>query len=200
MKIIVVGSTGTIGRAIITELKPRHTLVAAAHKHGDIQVDITDAASIENMYRAVGEFDAVVSATGKLHFGEFATMTAENYYVGIHDKLMGQVNLVLIGRNYINNGGSFTLTSGVLSRDPIRYGSSASMVNSALEGFVRGAAIEMPRGLRINVVSPTVITESMPQFGDYFHGYEPVPAARAALAYSKSVEGLQTGQVYCVGC
>jgi NAD(P)-dependent dehydrogenase (short-subunit alcohol dehydrogenase family) len=199
MKIIVVGSTGTIGRAIITELKQRHTVVEVAHQHGDIHMDITDAASIENMYRAVGKFDAVVSATGKVHFGEFADMTAENYYTGIHSKLMGQVNLVLIGRNYINDSGSFTLTSGVLSHDPVRYGSSASMVNAALEGFARGAAIEMPRGLRINVVSPTVITESMPQFGDYFHGYAPISAAQAALAYSKSVEGLQTGQVYCVG-
>ncbi len=111
---------------------------------------------------------------------------------------MGQVNLVLIGRDHINDGGSFTLTAGVLSHDPIRYGVSASLVNGALESFAKAAAIEMPRGLRINVVSPGVLTESLPTYGDYFRGHDPVPAARVANAYLKSVEGRMTGQVLTV--
>jgi NAD(P)-dependent dehydrogenase (short-subunit alcohol dehydrogenase family) len=111
---------------------------------------------------------------------------------------MGQVNLVLIGREFIADGGSFTLTTGVLDSDPIRMGTSASMVNGAVNAFVVAAAIEMPRGLRINAVSPGVITEAMPDYAPFFRGFEPVPAARAALAYAKSVEGAQTGQVYRV--
>jgi NAD(P)-dependent dehydrogenase (short-subunit alcohol dehydrogenase family) len=199
MKIIVVGGTGTIGKAVVKELAQRHTVVVAAFKHGDLRVDITDNHSIEQMYQTAGKFDALISTTGNIHFGEFSQMTNENYLVGLHDKLMGQVNLVLVGRKYINDAGSFTLTSGVLSRDPIRFGSSASMVNAAIDGFVRGAAIEMPKSLRINAVSPTVVLESMPVFGEYFHAYEPVPVAKVALAFSKSVEGLQTGQIYQVG-
>jgi NAD(P)-dependent dehydrogenase (short-subunit alcohol dehydrogenase family) len=122
-------------------------------------------------------------------------MTENEFAVGLKNKLMGQVNLVLIGRDYINDGGSFTLTSGVLSHDPIRLGVSASLVNGALEAFALAAAIELPRGLRINVVSPGVLVESLPVFGEYFRGHEPVPGSRVGNAYVKSVEGRLTGQV-----
>lgn len=150
------------------------------------------------MYEAIGSFDALISTTGNVHFGEFNQMSEQDYYVGIKDKLMGQVNLVLIGKNYINDAGSFTLTSGVLSHDPIKYGSSVSMVNAAIDGFIIGAAIELSKGIRINSVSPGVVLESMDTYGDYFRGHEPVPVARVALAYSKSVEGLLSGQVFRV--
>ncbi|VVC76331.1 hypothetical protein AQUSIP_16420 [Aquicella siphonis] len=196
MRIIVVGGTGTIGKAVVSELAKRHTVIVAGFTHGDVQVNIRDIQSIENMYQSVGQFDAVVSTVGKVHFGSLADMTAENYFVGLQDKLMGQVNLVTAGLARIQDGGSFTLTSGILSADPIRYGASASMVNGAIDSFCKAAAIEMTRQIRINAVSPTVITESLEDYGDYFHGFESVPAARAALAYSKSVEGAQTGQVY----
>lgn len=199
MKIIVVGGTGIIGSAIAKELSPRHSLIIVGHTQGDIQVDITNKKSIEKMYQTVGNFDAVISATGMVHFGPLVEMTEDLYDLGLKSKLMGQVNLVLIGLRYINNSGSFTLTSGVLSDDPIYLGSSASMVNGAIESFAKAAAIEMPNGHRINIVSPTVLTESMDKYGPYFRGFESVSAARVALAYSKSVEGLQTGQVYKVG-
>jgi NAD(P)-dependent dehydrogenase (short-subunit alcohol dehydrogenase family) len=125
-------------------------------------------------------------------------MEAADYEIGLRDKLMGQVNLVLIGRDSISDGGSFTLTTGALDRDPIVGGSSASMVNGAVNAFVMAAAIEMPRGQRINAVSPGVIEEAMEVYAPYFRGFQPVPAARAALAYSKSVEGARTGVVFRV--
>ncbi|MCY1298017.1 hypothetical protein D9M70_474810 [compost metagenome] len=134
-----------------------------------------------------------------MHFGALAEMGEAEFAVGLRDKLMGQVNLVLIGREFANDGASFTLTSGVLSHDPIRYGASASMVNGAIDSFVRSAALELPRGMRINSVSPTVIVEALPDYAPYFRGYKAVPAAEAALAYGKSAEGAQTGQVYHVG-
>ncbi|OHC27076.1 MAG: short chain dehydrogenase [Pseudomonadales bacterium RIFCSPLOWO2_12_59_9] len=196
MKIILIGASGTLGKAIDQQLQERHEILRVGHSSGELQVDITDPASIRRLFEQTGRFDALVSATGKLHFGALAEMTAEHYGIGLQDKLMGQVNLVLIGREFANDGASFTLTSGVLSDDPIRYGSSASMVNAAIDGFVRGAAIELPRGLRINSVSPTVVEESLPTYGPYFRGFKPVPAAVAALAFAKSVEGAQTGQVY----
>jgi NAD(P)-dependent dehydrogenase (short-subunit alcohol dehydrogenase family) len=199
MKIIVVGGTGTIGQSIIEELSGRHTVVIVGHQRGDVQVDIADPTSIEAMYKKLGQFDALVAATGSVHFGELTEMTAEHYSIGLQSKLMGQVNLVLLGLPYIHEKGSFTLTSGILNRDPIRYGSSAAMVNGALDAFVKSAAIEMPKNVRINGVSPTVITESLDKYAAYFRGFESVSAKRVALAYSKSVEGLQTGQIYNVG-
>jgi NADP-dependent 3-hydroxy acid dehydrogenase YdfG len=145
----------------------------------------------------VGKVDAIVSTTGSLHFGPLAEMTAEQFKIGLHDKLLGQVDLALIGQHYVNEGGSITLTSGILTDEPIRYGANASAVNSAIDGFVRGAAVEL-RGVRINSVSPTVLTESLDAYGPYFQGFESAPASRVALAYSRSVEGAQTGRVFRV--
>ncbi|KZB64836.1 short-chain dehydrogenase [Thalassospira lucentensis] len=195
MKVLLVGASGIIGRGIDAELSQRHEIVRASRSSGDVNVDLTDIASIRAMFAKVGKVDAVISATGKVHFGDFSEMDDDKYRIGINDKLMGQVNLVLVGRDHVADSASFTLTTGILSKDPIRYGSSASMVNGAIESFVRAAAIEMKPGLRINAVSPGVILEAMEGYAPYFRGHDPVPAARAALGYAKSVEGLQTGQV-----
>lgn len=198
MKIILIGGTGTIGKAVADELSKDHQVIIVSHQKSKITVDITNPASIENMYKTVGPVDGVVSTTGKVHFGPLKDFNAEQYQIGLNNKLMGQVNLVLLGLPYLNEGGSFTLTSGILNHDPIRFGSGASMVNGALDGFVTAAAIEMPKQIRINVVSPNVLQESMDKFGDYFKGFDAVPAERVALAYSKSVNGAQTGQIYKV--
>lgn len=198
MKIILVGASGTIGQAIEQELKVRHDIIRVGRNSGDLQADITDPASIRHLFERAGAFDALISAAGKVHFGALAEMGEAEFEVGLRDKLMGQVNLVLIGREFANDGASFTLTSGVLSDDPIRYGASASLVNGALDAFVRSAALELPRGMRINSVSPTVVEEALPAYGPYFRGFKAVPAAQAALAYAKSAEGAQTGQTYRV--
>lgn len=205
MKIIVIGGTGTIGQAVVQELSPRHELISIGHQSTKIKVDLGDAQSIKNMYEQIiklenfkSGIDAVICTAGSVHFGELAKMTEKEYQIGLNHKLMGQVNLVLIGLNYINSKGSFTLTSGILNKDPILFGSSAAMVNGALEGFVKGASIEMPKNTRINIISPTVLTESLDHYQDYFRGFEPVSAEKVARAYSKSVEGLQTGNIYTV--
>ncbi len=198
MRILIIGGTGTIGQAVVKELSLRHEIIIAAHKHGDLQVDIAEVQSIKNMYKKVGKIDAVISTTGKVHYGKLSEMTPDLYAIGLDNKLMGQVNLVTLGLNYLHDGGSFTLTSGILNREPIRLGSSAAMVNGAIDAFVKAAAIELPRGLRINAVSPTVLVESMDNYADFFRGFLPVPAATVALGFAKSVEGAQTGQVYCI--
>jgi NAD(P)-dependent dehydrogenase (short-subunit alcohol dehydrogenase family) len=198
MKIILVGASGTIGQAIDRELRERHDIVRIGRNSGELQVNIADPASIRRLFEQTGPFDALISAAGNAHFGALEELSAKEFAVGLNDKLMGQVNLVLIGREFANDGASFTLTSGVLSEDPIRYGAAVSTVNAALDGFVRAAAIELPRGLRINGVSPTILEESLPAYGPYFRGFKAVPAATVALAYAKSAEGRQTGQVYRV--
>jgi NAD(P)-dependent dehydrogenase (short-subunit alcohol dehydrogenase family) len=198
MRVLIVGASGTIGRAVAAELGQRHEVVTAGRNSGDIRLDITDSESIRAAFAAVGPLDAVVSTTGTVRFAPFSELDAAGYEIGLRDKLMGQVNLVLIGRDSISDGGSFTLTTGVLDREPIVAGSSASMVNGAVNAFVVAAAIEMPRGQRINAVSPGVIQEAMEAYAPYFRGFESVSAARAALAYSRSVEGARTGVVFRV--
>lgn len=199
MRVILVGASGTIGKAVDAELGARHEIVRVNRSGGDFRVDIADATSIEKLYADIGKFDALVCTSGKVHFGALDAFTQAQFQLGIGNKLMGQVNLVQLGLRHINDGGSFTLTSGLLNDDPIRQGVSAAMVNGALEGFVHGAAIELPRGVRINLVSPTVIEESMPVYAPFFRGVKPVLAAEAALGYAKSVEGAQTGRVYRIG-
>lgn len=198
MKIILIGASGTLGTAVSGELSARHELVTVGRTSGDFHADMREIKSLQAIFQKTGKADAIVCTAGSVHFGPWAELTPEKIDIGLRDKLMGQMNVVLAGQEFLNDESSFTLTSGILSEDPIRYGAAASLVNGALESFVRAAAIELNRGLRINVVSPTVIEESMASFGPYFRGYKPVPARDAALAYSKSVEGKQTGQIYKV--
>ena len=199
MKILVIGATGTIGKAIVGELSARHEILQAGRTHARLRVDIASETSLRELFAAVGTIDAIVCAAGNVHFGPLATMTVDQFKIGLNDKLLGQVQLALIGAEHLSNGGSITLTSGILSRDPIKLGANATTVNAAVEGFVRAAAIELPRGIRINAVSATVVIESLPDYGPYFRGFEAVPVQRVATAYAKSVEGAQTGQVYAVG-
>ncbi len=199
MKLAIIGAEGTVGRAAVAELGGRHEIVKVGRKSGDIHADISDRASIEAMYKKLGAVDGVICCAGHVTFAPLAEMTDEKFRVGLNDKLMGQVNLVLVGLNHLQDSGSFTLTSGILDRDPIRRGTNASAVNAALAGFVLAAAIELPRGLRINVVSPGLLEESAAAYPGFFPGHEPVSSRRVGIAYAKSVEGALTGQVIKVG-
>jgi NAD(P)-dependent dehydrogenase (short-subunit alcohol dehydrogenase family) len=153
MRIVLFGATGMLGKAVEKELSPRHKIVRVGRTRGDFQVDIAIRKSIASLYEQLGDVDAIVSTVGDVHFGPLEEFTPEYFDVGIRSKLMGQVNLVMLGLKHIRPGGSFTLTSGQLNDDPIRLGISGAMVNGALEGFVRSAAVELPGGLRINLVS-----------------------------------------------
>lgn len=197
-KILLIGASGTIGQAVLANLGARHDVITVGRSSGMHRADFSQPGSVAQLFEAVGQVDAIVSTAGNLHFGPLSEMTAAQFNLGLQDKLLGQVQLALIGQKYLSDGGSITLTSGILAIEPIRNGASATAVNAAIDGFVAAAAIELPRGLRINAISPTVLTESMGSYGPFFPGFESVPAARVALAYQRSVEGAQTGRVYRV--
>lgn len=198
MKIVVIGATGAVGKAVVEQLGQRHEIVTVGSSSGQHQVKFEDEASVRQLFAQLGKVDAVVVTAGELHFGPLHEMTPEQFRKGLNSKLMGQINVALVAQEYLNDGGSITLTSGIVGRQPIRFGANASTVNAALEGFALGAAVELQRGLRINVVSPTVLTESLPVYGPFFHGFEPADGKRVALAYSRSVEGVETGKTYKV--
>ncbi len=197
-KILLIGASGTIGQAVLANLSARHEVITVGRTSGTHRADFSQPGSVAALFKAVGKVDAIVSTAGNLHFGPLAEMTAEHFNLGLQDKLLGQVQLALLGQHYLNDGGSITLTSGIVGIEPIRNGANATAVNAAIDGFVAAAAIELPRGVRINAVSPTILTESVGSYGPFFPGFETVPAARAALAYQRSVEGGQTGRVYRV--
>ena len=198
MRIIIIGAGGAVGKCAVDALSPRHEIIAVGRSSGDIRADIEDSDSIRAMYREAGKVDAVVSAVGHGHFGPVHEMTSEQFMQGINHKLLPQVNLVLEGFDYVNDGGSFTLTSGVLNRDPIRGGSCAAAANGALDGFVLGAAVDMPRGIRINTVSPEVLEVSRQKYDGFFRGHVHVSSEAVGLAYSKAVEGCLSGRVFIV--
>ncbi len=202
-RILLVGASGTLGSAIKTALEGRHDILTAGRSSGDFKMDITDPASIIDTFSKAGHLDAVISAAGHVAFAPLsdfkpAAFGATLHTKGIADKMLGQVNLALAAKDYLADGGSITLTTGILAERFIAQGSSASLVNNAVEGFVKASSIEMPRGIRINAVSPSVFVESMEKYGDFFPGFEPVPVARAATAFVRSVDGMETGQVFKV--
>lgn len=198
MKIIIVGARGAVGHTAVAALSGRHEIITVGKTSGDIQVDIEDADSIRSMYAQVGKIDALVCAVGHGHFGAVDEMTTEQFMQGINGKLMPQINLVLAGFEYMNDGGSFTLTSGVLNRDPITGGAAAAAANGAIDGFIKGAAVDMPRGIRINAVSPEVLEVARKKYDGFFRGHNHVSNEAVGLAFSKAVEGCLTGQVFIV--
>ncbi len=198
MNIIIVGASGAVGKAAFDEMSARHEIIRVGRSSGDVLADIENPESIRTMYKQIGKVDAVVSAVGHGHFGNVEEMTTDLFMKGINHKLLPQINLVLEGFDYLNDGGSFTLTSGVLNRDPIPGGASAAAANGALDGFVLGASVDMPRGIRINAVSPEVLEASRARYDGFFPGHVHVTGEAVGLAYSKAVEGCLTGQVFIV--
>jgi len=196
MRILVIGATGTIGAAVAQALDARHEVLRASHSRSALAVDLADPESIKRLYAKVGTVDAVVSAAGKAAFGPLLALSAEDFSLSLTSKLMGQVNVVRFGVDALADRGSFTLTTGFLSRFPAPGSAAISLVNAGLEGFVRAAALDLPRGLRINAVAPGWVCETLvalkrdPSTG--------VPAAQVAQTYVTAAEGSMSGQIYDV--
>lgn len=194
MKILLIGGRGTIGKKIAAALGS-HDLIFAGRSSGDEQVDIAAPVSIENLFKRLPVVDACVCTAGTGYYGDFGTMTEEHMTAGIRGKLLGQINLVLIGKNFLCDGGSFTLTSGVAAEMPARNGTTVAMINGAVNSFVLGAAQELKQDKRINAVSPGLVEDSMERYGALFPGYDPVPMTRVVNAYLRSILGALNGQI-----
>ena len=192
MRILLIGASGTIGSAVAVALDGRHDLILASVQKSPEQVDISDPASVRALYARVGRVDAVVSAAGRAAFRPLSDLVDEDFELSLRNKLMGQVNLVRFGLASVTDNGSFTLTAGYLARHPATGSVAVSLVNSALEGFGRAAALEAPRGIRVNVVSPPWVTETLQKLGRPLTGG--LAAATVAQAYVGSIEGKSTGQ------
>ncbi|PKL78004.1 MAG: short chain dehydrogenase [Ignavibacteriae bacterium HGW-Ignavibacteriae-4] len=195
MKIIIVGASGTMGQYLANILeKENHDIIRASKTSSDIQVDTTSTKSIQEMFEKVGEFDALVSTAGPTFVGPWKNLNNQTFRTGVEGKMMGQINLVLIGQKYIKPSGSFTLITGALTHEPQLNFANASAANGAVEGFVRSAAIELKNGIRINAVSPNVI-ENSPQYFPFFPGEIPTTMKQLEFGFKKSLFGKVTGQI-----
>jgi len=194
MKIFIIGGAGTIGKRVTARLADHHEVIVGGRNSGDVRVDISDAPSIERALNQIGKLDAIVNVSGEAKWDKFENLSEEDFYIGIKSKLMGQVNLVRIGRNFINKGGSITLTTGILADDPVDMTTSAAMVNGGIHSFVKAVALELDR-VRVNAVSAGLVEDAYEKYRDYFPGFDAVGMDKVVNGYVKSVEGKVNGQI-----
>ncbi|GII78112.1 short chain dehydrogenase [Sphaerisporangium rufum] len=196
MKIVVVGGAGTIGRRLVPALRSSgHHVIVAGRSSGDVHVDLGSPATIESMYRQTGAVDAVVCVAAHGALDEFATLTSGALYENMRAKFFGQADLVLIGQRHCAGGASFTLTSGIFADHPWPHVTGGGVISGALHSFVLSAAVELPRGMRINVVSPTMVADSAGAFAQHFPGMRSVAMDELVGHYLRCVEGDDTGTV-----
>lgn len=195
MKILIIGGNGTIGKTVRDHLSQNHQLIIAARSNGDINVDIANSKSIAAMFQKIGTVDAIVCIAGEAKWAPFKDLSEDDFHIGLNSKLMGQVNLVRIGQEYLSEGGSFTLSTGILADDPVPMTTSAAMVNGGIHSFAKAAALELENGHRINVVSSGLVIDAVDKYRDYFPGHNPVPMSKVVNAYVKSIEGKIQGVI-----
>lgn len=195
MKILVIGGNGTIGKPVSDHFAKKHQVVTGGRNSGGVRVDIADSQSIQAMFDKAGPLDAVVCIAGDAKWAALDAMTEADYSIGLKSKLMGQVNLVRIGRRYVITGGSFTLTTGILADHPVPETTSAAMVNGGIHSFVKAAALELEQGIRINAVASGLVEDAVEKYGAYFPGHNPIPMQKVINGYVRSVEGRGTGEI-----
>jgi len=195
MKIVIIGGNGTIGKTVSAHFAKNHEIIVGGRSSGDIIVDIADSKSIEAMFASVGKVDAAVCIAGEAKWAAFDAMTEEDFHIGLRSKLMGQVNLVRVGQKFLNPGGSFTLTTGILADHPVVLTTSAAMVNGGIHSFVKAVSLELKNDIRINVVSSGLVEDAVDKYAAYFPGHNPIPMRKVINGYVKSIEGKATGEI-----
>ncbi len=195
MKIVLIGATGIIGKAVSQELHD-HEVINVGFIGGDYQVDIENRASIAALFKEVGYVDAVISTTGLIEFAPLNELTIEQFRTTVNNKILGHINLFQIAKPYIKQGGSITFTSGYVAQNPMPGSSAVSLVNAALDAFVKAAALDLGDSLHINTVSPRFVKETMLLMG--MNSETGISAADTAKAYRHSIEGHETGQSFDV--
>ncbi|ASZ09126.1 short chain dehydrogenase [Mesoplasma chauliocola] len=197
MKVLVLGGHGTLGSAVVKELKEssrNYEIITAGRKTGDVQVDMSSEKSIRNMFKQIGKVDHIVSAAGSAAVKELENITQEDIMFSVNNKLVGQVNIVLIGSEYVKEKGSITLVAGIIKDKFIKQGTMLASTNGAVAAFAKAAALDIKQNIRINCVSPSVFNESMEEYGEYFKGIKPVPVKNAAKAFVDLIESDKSGE------
>jgi len=195
MKILIIGGNGTIGRKLAAYFNEKHEVLIAGRTKGDYLMDLTDVNSIRSLLASIPSLDSIICVAGEAKWDDFKDLTEEDYYIGIRSKLMGQVNLVRIGQDYLKSKGSITLSTGILADDPVIKTTSAAMVNGGLHSFVKAVALEIENELRVNVVSLGVVEDAYDKYKDFFPGHNPVSMDKVINSYVRSVEGRGNGEI-----
>jgi len=195
MKILIIGGAGTIGNKVVAHFEQEHEVLVAGRQSRSLQADMADAVSVKGLFEQTGMVDAVIVIAGEAKWAPFDTLSEEDFYIGIRNKMMGQVNVVRIGKAFINEGGSITLTTGILGERPVPMTTSAALVNGAIHSFVLAFKEDFPEGPRLNVVAPGLVEDAYEKYKDFFPGHTPVSMNDVTEAYVKSVMGSGHGEL-----
>lgn len=181
MRILLIGANGEIGKILNPALAKKHEIISAGRNSGDFKIDLSDSKSIEKLFAEVKNIDSCICTAGDCYTGDLLSLDEEKLNIGIKNKLLGQVNLVLIGQKYLNDNGSFILTSGKMGDKPVKNNISKAIVNGGINSFVLSASLELERGIRINAISPAKVSD--------------IPAEDLINAYTKSIEESINGEI-----
>jgi NAD(P)-dependent dehydrogenase (short-subunit alcohol dehydrogenase family) len=194
-RIVILGATGTIGSAVARLLASDGEIVRVGHTRGDMRLDARSPSDLETFFAGLGPYDHLVSLAGTgAAIGPVETLSHDDFAAGFLNKVAIQIDLVKAGLSTIRDGGSFTLSSGYLDKEPMPGYSAIAMCNGAVAAFVKAVALDMPRGVRINAVSPVFVVETLMAFGIMdMTPYVTMSAADTALAYRAAVMGTLNG-------
>ena len=193
-KIVVVGATGRLGRVVVGGLSD-YEVVRAGRSGPDLKIDALDFESVSDVFASVGTFDGLISCIGGTPFKTFEELTMEDFALGLSKKCFSQLNLAKAAIPYLTENGSITLTSGIIGDEPILTGSCAAAANGALNMCVSTLAAEYAGKLRINIVSPSIIENSVEDYGMLFDGFEPTSKKRIVEAYRRTISAPISGRV-----
>ena len=194
-KIIVVGATGKLGRVVVEGLQKDYEVIRAGRSGPDLKIDAFDFESVSDILASVGPFDGLVSCIGGTPFKTFEELTMDDFAAGLSTKCFSQLNLAKAVIPFLSENGSITLTSGIIGDEPIIAGSCAAAANGALNMCVSTLAAEYAGKLRINVVSPSIIENSVDHYGMLFDGFEPTSNESIIHAYRRTISAPITGRV-----
>ena len=194
-KIIVVGATGKLGRVVVEGLQKDYEVIRAGRSGPDLKIDAFDFESVSDILASVGPFDGLVSCIGGTPFKTFEELTMDDFAAGLSTKCFSQLNLAKAAIPFLSENGSITLTSGIIGDEPIIAGSCAAAANGALNMCVSTLAAEYAGKLRINVVSPSIIENSVDHYGMLFDGFEPTSNKSIIHAYRRTISAPITGRV-----
>jgi NAD(P)-dependent dehydrogenase (short-subunit alcohol dehydrogenase family) len=195
MRVLIVGASGTIGAYLSERFCQAHEILPASRNSEEYKLDIEDTESIEGLFQKVNNINAVICCAGEARWADFDQLQESDFLSGINSKLMGQVNLTRIASKYLKRPGSITLTSGILSEDPVKGSAIASMVNGGIQSFVLAASREIDPNIRLNVVCPGLIEASAEKYAAHFPGHQAISMEKLFLGYQKCLEGGIQGQI-----
>lgn len=190
-RVLILGSTGLVGKAISENLEGKTEVIGSSFSHPQNPVDISDPLALKALFAKIGKVDAIICTAGMADFVAWNKADDAKWEFSIKNKMMGQINTMRFGAEYVNDGGAIILSTGVLAQYPMPGSGILSTVNAAVEAAVKASALEL-KDIRVNAVSPGWVAETMAAMG---MDPEPgLPAKDIAQYYVNLIEKSTSGE------